>query len=288
MKPAPFKYVAAESSDHAVGLLGDLGDQAKVLAGGQSLLAFMNFRMATPDVLIDIGRCGLAGISANGQLRIGATTTQSAALQSPAVRESAPLLARALGDVGHYALRNRGTIGGSVAHADPAAEIPAVLVALGGSVEVRGPTGDRTIAADDLFVSHYTTALAQDELLTVVRLPSRPPDAWAFYEIARRRGDFALAGVSAAFGLSGAGEIVDARVVLFGVDRRPVRATQAEGALLGRRLDDAAAVREAGQAAAAAVEPPGDLHGSTKYRKRLTDVAVRRALSSATIERSAG
>jgi carbon-monoxide dehydrogenase medium subunit len=268
-------------------VLAELGDAAKVLAGGQSLLALMNLRVARPEVLVDLGGCGLSGIARDGCLEIGAMTTHTAASKSEAVRESAPLLEHALGYVGHHAIRNRGTIGGSVAHADPAAEVPAVLLALGGEVSVLGPGGGRTIDADELFVSFYTTALAEDEVLTAIRLPESAPDAWAFGELARRHGDFAIVGVAASFDLTPSGEVADARVAVFGAADRPVRVSEAEAVLHGRRLDDAAAVGDAAVAAREAVDPIGDIHGSKSYRKRVTEVVVRRALENATIEERA-
>jgi carbon-monoxide dehydrogenase medium subunit len=271
MKAAPFAYLAAESVDEAAHALDEHGDAARVLAGGQSLLALMNLRLAQPETLVDIGRCGLAGITAAGKLEIGAMTTQSDALASPDVRRHCPLLARALADVSHQAIRNQGTIGGSIAHADPAAEIPAVLVAAGGEVRARSVRGDRTIPADELFVSHYETALADDEVLTAVSFPSAAGRTWAFHEIARRRGDFALAGVAATFGLDAAGSVTEARIALFGVGDRPVRATGAEEALLGRRLAGEDVIEAAAEAAAEAVESGG-------YRRVLIGVATRRAL----------
>lgn len=285
MKPAAFRYVAADSVEEAMAVLGEFGDDVKVLAGGQSLLTLMNLRVAQPEALLDIGRCGLGGITSNGTLEIGAMTTQNAALTSSVVAASAPLLVRALQDVGHHTLRNRGTVGGSIAHGDPAAEIPAAVLALGGEMVVQGPGGQRTIAAADFNISHYTTALADDELLLRVRLPIQRPDAWAFYEIARRHGDFALAGVAATFALTEAGEVDQARLVLFAVDERPVRATDAEQVLLGRRLDDRRAIEEAAEVAVAAVDPVPTLHGGTEFRRRLAGVAVRRALQRVMIER---
>lgn len=278
MKFAPFKYLVPESTDEAVEAVVDLGDDAKVLAGGQSLLTLMGLRVAQPEVLIDIGRAGLGGISAGEALEVGATTTQNQALRDPAVSDRAPLLARALQDVAHHTLRNRGTVGGSVAHADPAAELPAVLVALDGEVLARGPGGMRAIPADDFFISHFTTALAENELLTAIRMPGHGPDAWAFYEVARRHGDFAQAGVAASFSLDAADNIAASRIVLFAVDEKPLRIPAAEQVLVGRRLDDAELWAEAAEICAETIEPVGDLHGSPAHRRRLVRVAVRRAL----------
>lgn len=282
MKTAPFVHVAAETTADAVRLLQEHGDDARILAGGQSLLALMRLRLAQPGVLVDIARCGLDDITLSGDLQIGAMVTQTAALESAVVERRAPLLRRALSDVAHHAIRNRGTMGGTVAHADPAAEIPAVLVALDASVETLGPADvARSIRAEDFFVSHYTTALEEAEVVSGMRIPAQAPDAWAFHEIARRRGDYALAGVAATFTISD-GVVSASRVVLFAVDARPVRVASAEEALRGLPLGDAVAAQAAATAAAEAVEPSGDIHGSTEYRRRLVAVAVRRALASAT------
>ncbi|MBS1886164.1 MAG: xanthine dehydrogenase family protein subunit M [Actinobacteria bacterium] len=278
MKFAPFKYLAPESTDEAVAVLGELGEDAKVLAGGQSLLTLMSLRVAQPEVLVDVGRAGLGGVGSGDALEIGATTTQNEALRDLSVRERAPLMSRALLDVAHHTLRNRGTVGGSVAHADPAAELPAVLVALGGEVVARGPAGTRTIGADDFFISHYTTALEESELLTAIRVPGPAPDAWAFYEVARRHGDFAQVGVAASFSVDRDDRVASARLVLFAVDERPLRIAVAEEALVGRRLDDAEARAEAAERCAEAIEPVGDLHGSPDHRRRIARGAVRRAL----------
>jgi carbon-monoxide dehydrogenase medium subunit len=285
VKAAAFKYTRARTPEEAVLALAQFGDEARILAGGQSLVPMMNLRLARPEVLVDIGGCALSGIDElAGQLRIGATTTQNAARASVAVRQAAPLLERALGHVGHHALRNRGTIGGSIAHADPAAEIPAVLLALDGEIVVTGERGTRTIGADDVFVSPYTTSLTETELLTSVRFPGDPPAAWGFAELARRRGDFAIAGAAASFDLASDGTIADSRIALFGVDERPIRAIDAERILAGSRLDDADAVTAAAAAARELADPIGDLHGSKAYRKRMVAVVVRRALQNAAAE----
>lgn len=278
MKPAPFKYVRAESQDAAVAALGEYGDSAKVLAGGQSLLTLMNLRVAQPECLVDIGPAGLDGIVSRDLLEIGATTTQTAALRSDVIATSVPLLQRALRDVGHHTLRNRGTVGGSIAHADPAAELPAVLVALGGEVVAVSARETRIIDADEFFLSHFTTALREDELLTTVRI-SLGADTWAFHEIARRHGDFALAGVAATFERGSDGMVSAARVVFFSVGERPTRLPEVEAALVAHRIGDPAATEDAARLAAEAVEPVGDLHGSTALRKRLTGVALKRAIA---------
>jgi len=266
VKPAPFKYLAAGGVEEAIAALAEHGDEAKVLAGGQSLVPMMNLRLATPAVLVDVNRVAeLSGIAANGSLELGATTRQADAERSAAVAARAPLLAEALRHVGHPGTRVRGTLGGSAAHADPAAEIPAVLLALGAELVVHGPEGERTIPADDFFVSTFTTALGPDELLTRIRLPSNG-DAWGFAEVARSHGDFALAGAA----------VAGARIVLFGVADRPLRAREAEDALSG-----GATPVEAARLAAAAIDPTGDAFTSAAYRRDVAAVVVRRALEQA-------
>jgi CO/xanthine dehydrogenase FAD-binding subunit len=281
LKPAPFKYVAVESVEEAVAALGEYGDEAKILAGGQSLVPLMNMRLAVPGVLVDVNRVAeLQGIKANGSLELGAVTRQIAAERSPEVREGAPLVTRALRHVAHPGIRSRGTVGGSIAHADPAAELPAVLLALGGEVLARGPAGERTIPADDLFLGFFTTALAPDEVLTHVRIPASGPNVRVgFEEVARSFGEFALAGAAVAVTVDGDGTCESARVALFGVSDRPVRASGVEQAVSGRRLDDEAALQEAERTTQAELDPSGDAHASAEYRKEVAGVLVRRALA---------
>ena len=201
MKPAPFDHLPVETVEDAVAALVEHGDRAKVLAGGQSLVPLLNLRLARPAVLVDVNRvAGLDGIEANGMLSVGALVRQADALASAAVAEHARLLHEALRHVGHPATRNRGTIGGSIAHADPAAELPAVLLALDGEVDVSGPGGERAIPAADLFLGPFTTSVATNELLTRVRVPRSSDRRFGFAEIARRHGDFALAGAAVADG----------------------------------------------------------------------------------------
>lgn len=282
MKPAAFEYHAPRTIDEAVALLAEHGDDAKVLAGGQSLVPLMNMRLARPRVIVDINRTrGLGGLSeARGALRMGSMVRQRAAERSALVGSRCPLLRDALAWVGHPQIRNRGTIGGSIAHADPAAEIPAVLAALGGEVTVRGPRGARTIPAADLFVTYLTTAIGARELLTEVRVPVMPRAAgWSWMEIARRHGDFALAGVGVMLALRD-GVIADARIGLTGVGATPVRAASAERALIKQRPADAL-WQDAAEAVRAAVEPDGDLHASADYRRHVAGVLTVRALREA-------
>jgi aerobic carbon-monoxide dehydrogenase medium subunit len=267
--PAPFEYIAAQSPAHALDLLSEHGDDAKVLAGGHSLLPMMKLRLAAPEVLIDIGRLTeLSGItSENGELVIGATTRHADLTASELVREQAPLLAHAAGLVGDPQIRHRGTIGGSLAHADPAADLPMALVALGGSVELSGPGGTRTVTADDFFTGYFETALEPDELLTAVRVPSRPGQPWGYQKFVRRANDWAIVGVAA----------VDGRIALANMGPVPLRATAAEQALVG-----GASVAEAAELAAEGTSPGEDIHADRAYRQHLARVLTRRALQHQT------
>jgi aerobic carbon-monoxide dehydrogenase medium subunit len=284
MKLPPFEYHLAESVDDAVGLLGELGDDAKVLAGGQSLIPLLSFRLARPAHLIDVNPLTeLASISdGDGDgLEIGAMVRHRQAERSDVVQAGAPLLAAALGFVGHAAIRNRGTVGGSIAHADPAAELPAVLVALGGEVVVRSSRGQRTIAADAFQEGFLTTSLAPDELLTAVRLPPwRVATGWAFNEFSRRNGDFAIVGVATQIGLGADGRVADARLVFSGAGGTPVRAAEAERALFGETPSAELWATVSAQAAAG-LDPPGDVHGSPAYRRQLARVLAARSLHQA-------
>jgi carbon-monoxide dehydrogenase medium subunit len=257
-------------------MLAELGENARVLAGGQSLVPMLNLRLARPSALVDVGRVEeLAGISANGALRIGATTRQADALRSPVVRDRAPLLTAALRHVGHPATRSRGTIGGSIAHADPAAELPAVLLALDGEVIVVSGAGERVIPAASLFAGPFETALEEGELLTAVRFGDMPDGArFGFSEIARRRGDFALAGAAVVVAPG------YARVALFAVAPCSVRSAEAE-----RALEQGAGAEEAAVLAAAASDPSDDPHAPADYRREAARVATLRALLEAGVAR---
>ncbi|MBO0833654.1 MAG: xanthine dehydrogenase family protein subunit M, partial [Actinobacteria bacterium] len=223
MIPAKFDYIAAHSASHAIELLTEHGDDAKLLAGGHSLLPMMKLRLAAPDLLIDIGGLDeLAGIRVVGDdLVVGATTRHADLAASEVARTEAPLLAHAASQVGDPQIRHRGTIGGSLSHADPAADLPMALVALGGSLEVQGPAGTRTVGADDFFQGFFETALAPDELVTAVRVPRRPGVPWGYQKFVRRANDWAIVGVAA----------IDGRIALANMGSRPVRATAAEQAL---------------------------------------------------------
>ena len=286
MKPAPFSYHRPTSLDETWALLERFGPDGRVLAGGQSLVPALNMRLATPGALIDVNRVpGLDGIHAGpAGLAIGALCRQEAALRSPQVAGAAPLLARALPHVGHLAIRTRGTVGGSVALADPAAELPACLVALDATVRVASRGGTRDVAAADFFRGVYTTALAPGELVTEVVVPPRAPGARdAFLELSRRHGDYALVGLALHAVVAG-DALADLRVVACGVGETPVRARGAEAALRGRRLD-AAAVRQAQEALGAELDPPADVHASAALRRHLARVLLARAVAALGAER---
>ena len=282
MKLPSVEYEAPATVAEAVGLLAEHQDEASVLAGGQSLIPLLALRLARPALLIDINGLGeLSGITvADGRVAIGAMTREYAAEESETVAETVPLLAAALPFIGHEAIRSRGTIGGSLAHADPAAELPAVAVALDAEFVVRGQSGDRVIPAGEWFAGYLTTARSADEILVEVRFPAAAPGTGvAFQEVARRHGDFAIVGVAASLTVAG-GTISDARLAFAGVSDVPVRAAEAEGLLVGER-PSAELFREAAIRATAGLDPPGDLHGSPEYRKKVAATLVRRGLQAA-------
>ena len=282
MKPPRFEYHAPASVDEAVALLQRYGGEARVLAGGQSLVPMMNFRIASPAALVDLNRiAALAFIAEDGgTVRVGAMTRQRAAEFSPVVAARLPLLREALRWVAHLPIRSRGTIGGSLAHADPAAELPMVLHALDGTVVARGPAGERAIAAGDLFVAPLTTSLADDEVVTEVRFAAMPPGAGhAVEEFARRKGDFAIAAIAVVLSEDG-DRCTRARIATAGVGPVSVRLREAEAILEQRGLGDDA-IAAAAQKAADLVEPLSDHNGSADYRRHLTAVLTRRALQRA-------
>lgn len=279
MKPPPFAYHRAATVDEAVGLLAELGDEAKVLAGGQSLVALMNFRLARPSALVDINRVpGLGYIVDDGPLRIGALTRHRDVERYPGMLDGLDVLPRAARWVGHYPIRTQGTFAGSIAHADPSAEWCLLAVLLEAEIEAVGPRGRRVVETGDFFRGFLDTALEPDEMITEVRFPRRP-DAAGMQEFARRHGDFMIVGAAVAFDLAG-GRCHDARVALGGVASTPVRVTEAERVLEGQVPDDEV-FAEAGQVVARAIEPPSDVHGSSAYRRRLAAALVRRAAGEA-------
>jgi aerobic carbon-monoxide dehydrogenase medium subunit len=273
VKPPPFEYHAPASVEEAAAILAEHGDDAKVLAGGQSLIPLLSLRLARPTVLVDLnGVAGLASIEVDGATTIGAMTRHRTVERSQDVAARVPLLAAAVPYIGHAAIRNRGTIGGSVSHADPAAELPAVALALDAvftATSAKG--GTREIAAVDFFDGYFTTTLAPDEILTSVTFPNAAPGTRvSVQEMARRHGDFAMvaAAVSVADG--------DARIALINVGDRPVRAVEAEAALNG-----GAAADEVAAIATRDLEPVSDLHASSAYRRHVAGVLVRRAIEEA-------
>jgi CO/xanthine dehydrogenase FAD-binding subunit len=282
LKPAPFRYARPQTLADAVELLGAADHDVKILAGGQSLVPMMNLRLVRPAVLIDLnGVPGLDHItpSADGSLSIGALVRHAALAASVAVIERAPLLAEAARHVGHAAIRHRGTLGGSLAHADPAAELPAALVALDAALTLQGRRGARAVQASEFFLGLMTTALAPDEILLEIRVPPQGR-GWGFAEVVRRAGDFALAGVVALVGRAApSGPCDRARLVGFGVGDRPVRFTAAEEILTSR--DPSAALTLAAAAAAEACDPPDDVHASAEYRRHLAAVLTEQAVSQA-------
>lgn len=283
MKPAPFRYECPLDVQEATALLVEHGPDAKILAGGQSLMPLLNMRLVRPAVLVDINRITSLGYmrSENGYLAIGAVARDRDVELWAEARERCPILAEALRWVGHVEIRNRGTVCGSLAHADPAAELPVVTVALDAILIAESVRGKRAIPAAEFFLSFLTTALDADELLTEVRVPAlRPGTGWAFVEFARRHGDFALAAVAALIERGLDGVCTGARVVLGGVGATPVRARAAEQCLVGQRFT-ADRFTVAGQEAAASLDPPTDVHASAAYRRTLAAGLVERTLTIA-------
>jgi carbon-monoxide dehydrogenase medium subunit len=282
MKLPQVDYEAPTTVSDAVELLAEHEDDASVLAGGQSLIPLLALRLARPAVLIDInGIPGLSGVSATGgRVAIGAMTREYVAEESETVAGAVPLLAAALPLVGHEAIRSRGTVGGSLAHADPAAELPAVARALDAEFVVRGPSGERVIPAAEWFEGYLTTSRRPDELLVEVRFPAAEPGTGtSFQEVARRHGDFAIVGLAASLTLS-AGTISDARLAFANLSDVPVRASGAEDLLAGES-PSAELFDEAARRATADIDPPADLHGSPDYRRKVAAALVRRCLRAA-------
>jgi carbon-monoxide dehydrogenase medium subunit len=271
MIPAAFDYERVESVDDAIAALGRHGDDAKLLAGGHSLLPLMKLRLASPAVLVDIGRCrDLSYVRAEGdEVRIGALTRHRDLETSDVLRSQVPLLAHAAGQVGDPQVRHRGTIGGSIAHGDPASDLPAVLLALRATLVARGPGGERTIRVDEFFTGFLETALAPDEVLTEIRVPSVPDAGWSFQKFNRRAQDWAIVGVAAVLnGSPGVG--------LVNMASTPVRAGAVESAVAG-----GSSAADAASHASDGLEPPSDINASAEYRRHLASVLVRRALQEA-------
>jgi carbon-monoxide dehydrogenase medium subunit len=279
VKPARFEYFDPKTLGEVFTLLATDGEGTRLLAGGQSLVPLMNMRLARCRRLVDLNQVeDLAYVRERvGGLAIGAMTRQETAERSALVAARSPLLAEALPLVGHPAIRNRGTIGGSLAHADPAAELPACAVALEATVELAGPRGRRTVAAGDFFRGYLETAAMPDEVLTEVVIPALPPrSGCAFQEVARRHGDFALVAVAVVVTADAAGGCVRARLVFAGVGSRPVRLEAPEARLVGTRCE-AGAVAAAAEAVRDGLRPESDLHGSADYRRAVAATLARRA-----------
>jgi CO/xanthine dehydrogenase FAD-binding subunit len=283
LKPPLFDYHDPSAVEGALDLLSAHGDEAKVLAGGQSLVPLLNFRLASPEHLVDLRRIpALAYVRRrDGVLRIGTMTRQSTLEASPLVAEHWPLLTDALGFVAHAQIRNRGTVGGSVAHADPAAELPVAFTVLDATFHLRSRAGSRSVGTRDFFITHLTTAIEPDELLVEIEVPPVPPGTgWAFTEYARRHGDFALGGAAALITLAD-GVCRSARLGLLAAADTPVRAAAAERVLEGSAISKESTA-EAARAAVSEITPTGDIHGSSDYRKQLIEGMVRRAIEQAT------
>jgi carbon-monoxide dehydrogenase medium subunit len=282
MKPPAFDYVVADSVEMAVATLAQARGDAKIIAGGQSLVPMLNFRLLRPSILVDINRIpGLAFIEEDANaIRVGALTRHHRLETSPVIAEHLPVLSDAMTHVAHLAVRNRGTIGGSLSHADPAAELPMMALLLDAELHVSSPAGPRKIAAPDFFLDALTVDLDDADMVTEIVLPKLPPKTgWGFEEVARRAGDFALAAAAATLTVAG-GVIGEARIALTGVGATALRAAEAEARLIGRALDPEL-LEDVKEAVRTSVEPNTDLHASSEYRRHLAAVLAGRAVSAA-------
>ena len=283
MKPAPFKYIAASSLGDALALKAEHGDDAKFLAGGQSLIPTMNFRLARPTILIDINQIdGLAGIRASsGATRIGALTRYRALQRDAAFAMAFPLIGEALPHIAHPQIRNRGTIGGNLSHADPASELPAIAVALGARFRVQAAKQERWVEAPDFFVGALTTGLKPDEMLVEIELPlAKPRTGSCFKEIARRRGDFAIAGTAVMVTLDERDECIEVRLAFCGVGETPVDASSAADALVGNKPTETAII-DVAKSVQAMIDPGGSVHATADYQRHIAGVLTERALQTA-------
>jgi carbon-monoxide dehydrogenase medium subunit len=284
MKPAPFRYVAAQSVEQALALKAEHGDEARFLAGGQSLVPTMNFRLTQPAMLIDINPLTeLAGLKngAGDNVRIGALTRYRTLERDPTVADRLPLIAEALPHIAHPQIRNRGTIGGNLAHADPASEMPAIVLGLGGRLRAQSVRGERWIDASDFFIGALTTALAADEMLMELELPAALPRSGScFMEVSRRRGDFAMMGVACTVRLDADGRCAQARIALCNAGEGPVFAAQASESLVGGAID-AARIADAAKLVQADIEPGGSIHASKEFQRHLAGVLTTRTLKMA-------
>lgn len=283
MKPPRFEYAAPTSVAEAVALLSSRGGGAKPIAGGQSLMPLLAFRLAAPEILVDLKRIpGLDRIEIGaGGVTLGAKVRWVDIEKDARLASAHPLLAEAIRHVAHYQIRNRGTVGGSVAHADPAAEMPGIVAACDAQIVAHGPKGERIIEAADYFVGPLQTTLEPDEIITAVRLPAWPKGRrWGFLEFARRKGDFAMAGVAVFWDPDAAGKATNAHVGVIGMGDKPRRLPRTEGALNGKAVD-AATIEAAAKAASAEVDPSGDIHAGPEYRRALVGTLLERALKKA-------
>ncbi len=283
MKLPPFEYAAPTTLDEAIALLAASGGTAKAVAGGQSFFPVMAFRLASPSLIVDLRKIpGLGSIEIDAQgVRLGAKVRWRDILDDERLATSHPLLRAAISHVAHYQIRNRGTVGGSLAHADPAAEMPGIAVACDAQIVLAGSSGRRIVAAADFFTAALSTVLADDELIVEIRLPAWPANRrWAFEEFALRRGDFAIAGVAVFYDQDASGCAINSHMGVIGACTRPHRLAQAEAALNGTTIN-AAAMKAAAEAASAEVDPPGDLHASAAYRRSLVGTLIERTLQRA-------
>jgi CO/xanthine dehydrogenase FAD-binding subunit len=284
MKPAPFRYVAAKTVEQALALKAEHGDEARFLAGGQSLVPTMNFRLTQPALLIDINRLSeLAGVrnGAGDRLRIGAMTRYRSLERDPAIERKLPLIHQALPLIAHPQIRNRGTIGGNLAHADPASEMPAIVLTMGGRLRAQSVNGERWIDASDFFVGALTTALEPDEMLMEIELPVAVPRSGAcFLEMSRRRGDFAIIGVACIVRVDQAGTCAEARIGLCNAGDGPVFATAASQSLVGKAIG-AAEIAEAAALVQGGIDPGGSIHASKEFQRHIAGVLTTRALTAA-------
>jgi carbon-monoxide dehydrogenase medium subunit len=283
MKPAPFKYIATSSLEHALALKAEHGDDAKFLAGGQSLIPAMNFRLARPAVLIDInGIEGLAGIRPSaGAMRVGAVTRYRALQRDAAFTQAFPLIGEALPHIAHPQIRNRGTIGGNLSHADPASELPAIALALRARFRAQAANRQRWIEASEFFAGALTTDLKSDEMLVDIELPMQKPRTGScFMEIARRRGDFAIVGAAAMVTLGNENECAGVRLTFCGVGETPFDASSAAGALVGRQLTEEA-IRDVAASVQKMIDPGGSVHATADYQRHIAGVLTERALQTA-------
>lgn len=286
MKPAPFEYVAPDSVDGALEMLQAHGFDAKLLAGGQSLVPVMNFRLTQPSVLIDLNPLTDLNFirydAAAGELRLGAMVRQRQLERDPLVKQFAPLMHETMPYIAHPQIRNRGTLGGSLAHADPAGELPVIAVALNGRIHLQNSTGDRWVAAADFFTSLFETACADEELLTEVAIPTLPArTGYAFQEMARRHGDYALAGVAALVTLDAHKVCTAAKLVYLNLGEVPMVADKAAGMLVGHPFSDKLMTETAVSASQQEIDPTGDIHATAEYKRHLAKVLTERALQQA-------